>query len=38
MEYAEDDGPEPPIAQLVEADVAMPNIPIPRSSDGNVSL
>ncbi|TBU43989.1 Leo1-like protein-domain-containing protein [Dichomitus squalens] len=35
LEYAEDDEPEPVIEHRLEADVAIPNIPVPRSSDGN---
>ncbi|KAI0372747.1 Leo1-domain-containing protein [Pilatotrama ljubarskyi] len=34
MEYAEEDEPEPVVEQRLEADVAIPNIPVPRSSDG----
>ncbi|OCH87371.1 Leo1-domain-containing protein [Obba rivulosa] len=34
MEYAEGDEPEPPIEQLLEANAAIPNIPVPRTSDG----
>lgn len=36
MEYAEDDEPEPMVEQVLEATAAIPNIPVPRSSDGNV--
>ncbi|KAI0644172.1 Leo1-like protein-domain-containing protein [Trametes meyenii] len=35
MEYAEEDEPEPVVEQRLEADVAIPNIPVPRSSDGS---
>ncbi|KAF9807928.1 hypothetical protein IEO21_08002 [Rhodonia placenta] len=36
MEYAEeDDETEAPVIQIVEAKAAIPNIPVPRSSDGN---
>ncbi|KAI1793578.1 Leo1-domain-containing protein [Ganoderma leucocontextum] len=35
LEYAEDDEPEPVVEHRLEADVAIPNIPVPRSSDGN---
>lgn len=39
MEYAEeDDETEAPVIQIVEAKAAIPNIPVPRSSDGNVSF
>lgn len=36
LEYAEDEEPEPVVEHRLEADVAIPNIPVPRSSDGNV--
>ncbi|KAI0629174.1 Leo1-like protein-domain-containing protein [Trametes polyzona] len=35
LEYAEEDEPEQVIEQRLEADVAIPNIPVPRSSDGS---
>ncbi|KAL6304513.1 Leo1-like protein-domain-containing protein [Sparassis latifolia] len=35
MEYAEGDEPEHVVEQVLEADAAIPNIPVPRSSDGN---
>ncbi|KAI0666753.1 Leo1-like protein-domain-containing protein [Trametes maxima] len=35
MEYPEEDEPEPVVEQRLEADVAIPNIPVPRSSDGS---
>ncbi|KZT01324.1 Leo1-domain-containing protein [Laetiporus sulphureus 93-53] len=37
MEYAEEDeeGGEPIVEQVLEANAAIPNIPVPRSSDGN---
>ncbi|RDX48255.1 hypothetical protein OH76DRAFT_1484159 [Lentinus brumalis] len=36
LEYAEDDEPEQNIAEhKLEAEVAIPNIPVPKSSDGN---
>ncbi|KZS99696.1 uncharacterized protein LAESUDRAFT_770880 [Laetiporus sulphureus 93-53] len=37
MEYAEEDGEggEPIVQQVLEANAAIPNIPVPRSSDGN---
>ncbi|KAI0077714.1 Leo1-domain-containing protein [Panus rudis PR-1116 ss-1] len=35
MEYAEEDEPEPMVEQVLEASAAIPNIPVPRSSDGN---
>lgn len=38
LEYAEEDDPDPVIEQVLEANAAIPNIPVPRSSDGNVSL
>ncbi|KAI0766567.1 Leo1-like protein-domain-containing protein [Trametes elegans] len=34
MEYAEEQEPEPVVEHRLEADVAIPNIPVPRSSDG----
>ncbi|CAL1714991.1 unnamed protein product [Somion occarium] len=34
MEYAEDDEAEPVVEQVLEANAAIPNIPVPRSSDG----
>lgn len=37
MEYPEDDEPEPVVEQVLEANAAIPNIPVPRSSDGKVS-
>ena len=37
LEYAEDEDPEPVVEHRLEADVAIPNIPVPRGSDGNVS-
>lgn len=36
MEYAEEDEPEPMVEQVLEATAAIPNIPVPKSSDGNV--
>ena len=37
MEYAEEEEVEQPAEQvLLEATAAIPNIPVPRSSDGNV--
>ena len=37
MEYAEEEEEEQPAEQvLLEATAAIPNIPVPRSSDGNV--
>jgi RNA polymerase-associated protein LEO1 len=38
LEYEEDDQPDEVYADVVEANVAIPNVPIPKSSDGNVSL
>ncbi|KAI8974558.1 Leo1-like protein-domain-containing protein [Trametes punicea] len=39
MEYAEEDEPEQQVMeQRLEADVAIPNIPVPRSSDGAVRI
>ena len=38
MEYAEDDEPEQTMEEAkLEAHANIPNIPVPRSSDGNVS-
>ena len=37
MEYAEDEEPEQVVEQVLEADAQIPNIPVPRSSDGSVS-
>lgn len=37
MEYAEDDEPEQIVEEeVLEASAQIPNIPVPRSSDGNV--
>lgn len=39
MEYGEEDeAPGMVVEQVQEADVAIPNIPTPRSSDGSVRL
>ena len=38
MEYAEDDEPDQVVEQVLEANAQIPNIPVPRSSDGNVSF
>ena len=38
MEYAEDEEPEQVVEQVLEADAQIPNIPVPRSSDGSVSV
>ncbi|KAI0820363.1 Leo1-like protein-domain-containing protein [Trametes gibbosa] len=35
LEYAEEDEPDHVLEQRLEADVAIPNIPVPRSSDGS---
>ncbi|KAH9888930.1 Leo1-like protein-domain-containing protein [Cubamyces lactineus] len=35
LEYAEEEEPEQVMEQRLEADVAIPNIPVPRSSDGS---
>lgn len=37
MEYEEDDVEEPQEMQLRDASVQIPNIPVPKSSDDNVS-
>jgi RNA polymerase-associated protein LEO1 len=37
MEYEEDDQEEPQEVQLRDAAVQIPNLPVPKSSDGNVS-
>lgn len=37
MEYAEDGDAEPVVEQVLEASATIPNIPVPSSSDGNVS-
>lgn len=37
MEYAEDEEPDQVVEQVLEADAQIPNIPVPRSSDGSVS-
>lgn len=37
MEYAEDDEPDQVVEQVLEANAQIPNIPVPRSSDGSVS-
>lgn len=38
MEYAELENDQHVVEQVVEANAAIPNIPVPKSSDGNVSL
>lgn len=37
LEYEEADEPNPVFEQILEAAVQIPNIPLPKSSDGNVS-
>lgn len=37
LEYEEDDGQEEAVVELKHAVLSIPNIPTPRSSDGNVS-
>lgn len=38
LEYAEDDEPEQVVEEeVLEASAQIPNIPVPRTSDGNVS-
>jgi hypothetical protein len=37
LEYAEDDEPPDGTVEVVEADVRFPNIPVPKSSNGEVS-
>lgn len=37
MEYAEEDEPDQVVEEVLEASAQIPNIPVPRSSDGNVS-
>lgn len=39
LEYAEDEEPDPVVEeQVLEASALIPNIPVPRSTDGNVSI
>lgn len=38
LEYAEPDEPNALGEQIQEANVSIPNVPIPRSSDGQVSV
>lgn len=38
MEYEEEDEPEAEVIQLREATVSVPNLPIPKTSDGNVRI
>lgn len=38
MEYGEDDEPDPVVEEVLEASAQIPNIPVPRSADGSVSL
>ena len=38
MEYAEPEDSEPVVEHVVEANAAIPNIPVPKSSDGNASI
>jgi len=38
LEYEEDEAPLDTSEVVKEADVSFPNLPIPKSSDGNVSL
>jgi RNA polymerase-associated protein LEO1 len=37
LEYEEEDQPEPVFEQILEAAVEIPNIPLPKSTDGDVS-
>ncbi len=37
LEYEEDENPEEAVIELKHAALSIPNIPIPKSSDGNVS-
>ena len=37
MEYEEDDEPDPVVEEVLEASAQIPNIPVPRSTDGSVS-
>ena len=37
LEYEEDDAPEEAVVELKHAALSIPNLPAPRSSDGNVS-
>ncbi|KAI0705174.1 Leo1-like protein-domain-containing protein, partial [Cytidiella melzeri] len=36
MEYGEDDEPDPVVEEVLEASAQIPNIPVPRSTDGNL--
>lgn len=39
LEYEEDDEPDPIVEEeVLEASAQIPNIPVPRSTDGNVSV
>jgi RNA polymerase-associated protein LEO1 len=37
MEYEEADEPNQVVQEILEASVQIPNIPLPKSSDGDVS-
>ncbi|KAI0084462.1 Leo1-like protein-domain-containing protein [Irpex rosettiformis] len=36
MEYGEDDEPDPVVEEVLEASAQIPNIPVPRSTDGSL--
>lgn len=38
LEYMENDEPAPVVQEIQEANVSIPNIPIPRTSDGDVKI
>jgi hypothetical protein len=38
LEYEEDEEPNPLIEHRLEASVSIPNIPLPKSSDGQVRV
>lgn len=38
MEYEEDDGQEENVVELKHAMLSIPNLPMPRGSDGKVAL